>query len=109
MLCQPPPYPQPGRIATIEEIGSDGSRNAGTFGMYRELSERSRSFEAIAVAKAWQPPLTGGDPPERLEGQRVSASYFTVLGVSPTAGRDFQQPDDLLNGPNVVIISEGLW
>ena len=109
ILFEPLPYPQPGRIAAIEEIGSDGSRNAGTFGMYRELSERSRSFEAIAVAKAWQPTLTGADQPERLEGQRVSASYFTVVGVSPTAGRDFQQPDDRLNGPNVVIISEGLW
>jgi putative ABC transport system permease protein len=39
----------------------------------------------------------------------VTASFFNVLGVAPGLGRDFQTADDQLNGPNVVIISDGLW
>jgi putative ABC transport system permease protein len=39
----------------------------------------------------------------------VSASYFHVLGVAPTLGRDFQPSDDQLNGPKVAILSDGLW
>jgi putative ABC transport system permease protein len=59
--------------------------------------------------KTWQPTIIGGDQPERLDGQRVSASYFRVLGVSPAMGRDFLESDDQLNGPKVTIISDSLW
>jgi putative ABC transport system permease protein len=109
ILFEPLPYPDAGRIVTISEIGSDGSRNDGTFGMYRGLAERARSFEALAVFKPWQPTMTGPDQPERFDGQRVSADYFRCLGVSPRLGRDFQKADDRLNGPNVVILGDRLW
>ena len=109
ILFEPLPYAQADRIAVILETGSDGSRNAGTFGMYRGLTERNRSFDAIAVFKPWQPTMTGADQPERFEGQRVSASYFHVLGVSPALGRDFQVSDDQLNRPTVVILGDALW
>jgi putative ABC transport system permease protein len=59
--------------------------------------------------KSWQPTMTGATEPERLDGQRVSASYFKVLGVSPTLGRDFESADDQLNGPRVAILSDALW
>jgi putative ABC transport system permease protein len=109
VLFQPLPYPGASRIAMIIEMRSDGSRNDGTFGMYRELAARSRSFDAMAVVKPWQPTMTGAHQPERFEGQRVSARYFHVLGVPPILGRDFQPPDDRLNGPNVVVLSDALW
>jgi putative ABC transport system permease protein len=109
ILFETLPYPHADRIMMIVEINSDGSRNDGTFGMYRGLVERTRSFDAIAVLKSWQPTMTGADQPERFDGQRVSASYFRVLGVSPIVGRDFQPSDDRLNGPNVVILTDALW
>jgi putative ABC transport system permease protein len=59
--------------------------------------------------KSWQPTIIGDAQPERLEGQRVSATYFGVLGVSPAFGRDFLESDDQLNGPKVAIISDALW
>jgi putative ABC transport system permease protein len=77
--------------------------------MYHAFGERAHAFEAIAVLKPWQPTLMGAQQPERLEGQRVSATYFHVLGMSPSFGRDFQPSDDRLNGPNVVILSDALW
>ena len=39
--------------------------------------------------KPWQPTMTSRCEPERFEGQRVSAAYFRVLGVSPVLGRGF--------------------
>ena len=59
--------------------------------------------------KPWQPAMTGTGEPERFDGQRVSASYFLALGVSPALGRDFEAADDQTRGPNVVILSDGLW
>jgi putative ABC transport system permease protein len=109
ILFEPLPYPDAGRIVMISYISDDGTRIAQTFHTYRELAERNRSYETLAVADPWQPTLTGADRPERLDGQRVSADYFRVLGVSATLGRDFNPADDVLNGPKVVILSNGLW
>lgn len=39
----------------------------------------------------------------------MSAGYFRALGVSPARGRDFEAADDQARGPNVVILSDGLW
>lgn len=103
------PFPHAERLAMVWEERKDGGRIESTFGAYRAFVERSKTFEALAVMKAWQPTLLGETQPERLEGQSVSASYFRVLGVAPLLGRDFLETDDLLNGPNVAIISAGLW
>ncbi len=109
ILFESLPYPHADRLAVVWEERKDGGRIESTFGAYRAFVERSHSFDSLAVMKAWQPTLLGETQPERLEGQRVSASYFRVLGVSPLLGRDFLEADDALNGPNVAIISEGLW
>src|SRR6266436_1049016 len=105
VLLQSLPYPDADRIMMISDFGTNGSRLDVTFHTYRELSERSRSFEAMAVMKPWQPTITSATQPERLDGQRVSAAYFHALGVSPELGRDFDASDDRLNGPKVVILS----
>ncbi len=109
ILFESVPYPNPGRMTWILELRSDGGRSSGTFALYRAFLERNHSFETMAVLKPWQPAMTGSDQPEKLQGQRVSASYFHVLGVSPIAGRDFEPSDDQLRGPNVVILSDALW
>jgi len=109
ILFEPLPYPHAERIMMIWYAGEDGSRNPQAFHTYRELAERSRSFDSFAVMKTWQPTLVGADEPERLDGQQVSAAYFRSLGILPAMGRDFQSADDVLNGPKVVILSHGLW
>jgi putative ABC transport system permease protein len=109
ILLEPLPYPHADRLAMVWDFGNEGARVHVTFGTYRELLERSRSFDAMAVMRVWQPALTGQAQPERFDGQRVSAGYFRALGVSPAMGSDFQESDDQPNGPAVVIISDGLW
>jgi putative ABC transport system permease protein len=109
ILFESLPYPHADRIVMIWEGTKDGGRNHGTFATYRAMVERTRSFESLAVMRPWQPTVTGPDQPERLDGQRVSASYFRVLGVAPGLGRDLLESEDQLNGPKVAIISDGLW
>jgi putative ABC transport system permease protein len=108
ILFEPLPYPQASRIMMIWDV-VQGSRSDVTFHTYREVAERNRSLDAVAVMKPWQPTLIGVDRPERLDGQYVSASYFRVLGVAPILGRDFQKSDDRVHGPKVAILSDQLW
>ncbi len=109
ILFESLPYPDAGRIMMIWEASREQPRSYGSFGMYRELAGRNRTFEAVAMLGPWKPTMTGLDQPELFDGQRVSASYFHVLGVAPILGRDFQASDDRLNGPNVVLLSNALW
>ena len=109
ILFRPLPYPDAGRIVSVWDQGAGGARIDITFASYRELTIRGRSLDTAAVTRPWQPVLTGQTEPERLDGQRVSAGYFSVLAVRPAIGRDFDHSDDVLNGPDVVIISDGLW
>lgn len=108
ILFQPLPYPHPSRIMTVWDTYKS-QRIETTFGTYRELAERSRSFETMATFEPWQPVMTGTDKPERPDGQSVSASYFRTLGVSLALGRDFLPADDVFRGPKVVIVSDKLW
>lgn len=110
ILFESLPYPDASQIVTISDDLRTADSSVGmTFGTYRELAQRSRFFSALAVVRPWQPALTGSGEPERLEGQRVSASYFQVLGVPPALGVNFDSSDDRPNGPNLIIISESLW
>ena len=110
ILFAPLPYPQPSRIMMVWD-SNEGERSMVTFHTWREVALRNHSFEHTAAADAplWQPAITSTTQPERLDGQRVTADYFRVLGVSPAIGRDFQASDDILNGPKVVILSDELW
>jgi len=109
ILFESLPYPGAKRITMISDMGADGSPVDVTFGTYRELLQRSHSFDAMAVLNTWQPTLVGRADPDRLDGQRVSGDYFRVLGMSPMLGRNFTAADDRANGPRVVILSNALW
>jgi putative ABC transport system permease protein len=108
ILFEALPYPYAGRMMMIWDI-YEGERSDVTFHTYRELADRNRSFDALAVMEAWRPAMTGPNQPERLSGQSVSAGYFRVLGVAPALGRDFQGSDDQFKGPKVAILSDRLW
>jgi putative ABC transport system permease protein len=112
ILIDPLPYPHASRLMMLWEMRKDGAPMPVTFGTFQGLSQRSRSFDALAVFKPWQPAATAtsqADRPERITGQRVSADFFRTLGISPLLGRDFQASDDRFRGPNVAILSDRLW
>lgn len=108
ILFKPLPYPHPGRILMIWSTWQ-GSRSETAFGTYLELSQRSQSFESMAIFEPWQPTMTSPDEPQRLEGQSVSPRFFQVLGVAPLLGRDFCSSDEGPHASRVVILSHGLW
>ena len=53
--------------------------------------------------------LTGDGSPERLAGERVTAEYFSVLGVAPEIGRTFTVEEDKPGADAVAIISHEFW
>src|SRR5215204_2674870 len=46
---------------------------------------------------------------ENVGAPRVSANFFSVLGVDPVLGRTFQAGEDQPNGPRVTVLTYGFW
>src|SRR6266403_1596899 len=70
---------------------------------------QNQSFEDMVATEGSDFALTGEGEPERLEGTRVSASYFNLLGVSAALGRTFLPGEDQPGHDQVVVLSDGLW
>jgi putative ABC transport system permease protein len=103
------PYPDPDRIVRVAERDKEG-QDAGTgYATFVDVQKMATSFEGIAVASQWQPTLQGSGDPERLDGQRVTQAFFSVLGVRPSLGRDFTTEENVRGKHRVTILSHGLW
>ncbi len=103
------PYLNANRIVVVADRSEDGTPVPVTFGTYLEVRSRSGSFDELAAYKPWQPTLTWAQDAERLEGQRVGAEYFGVLGATPFLGAGFDPEADRPGGPDLVILSHRLW
>ncbi|HEY4304845.1 MAG TPA: ABC transporter permease [Gemmatimonadaceae bacterium] len=108
VLLRPLPYPSSDRIMFVWERGRDGSRDNVGYRTILDVGNQSRSIESWAAIGSWEPTL-GDDRPERVVGDRVSWSYFHVLGVKPMLGRNFLAEEDRPDLNLEVILSYGLW
>ncbi|HEV8187224.1 MAG TPA: ABC transporter permease [Pyrinomonadaceae bacterium] len=111
ILLQPLPYKDPERLVLVwEENAKQGyptdTPTAANFGDWRD---QNQLFEGMAAMAPDSFNLTGSGDPERLEGRRVSASFFPLLGVDPHIGRAFTAAEDQPNSGHVVLLSYGLW
>lgn len=75
---------------------------------FKAFEARVQSFEGIAAFGGRQFELSGTDRPERIQGARVSAGLFDVLGVPPAIGRAFTREEDEGHVP-VAVLTDGLW
>src|SRR6185295_11860218 len=78
---------------------------------YLDWGGQSDVFEGICGYTGWGGSftLTGRDTPERIEGARVTTSFFSVLGVEPILGRSFLPDEDRPDAEPTVILSYALW
>jgi putative ABC transport system permease protein len=109
VLFRPLPYPAADRLVVVGERDADGLMSNVGFLTYFDLAGATRTLERAAAAGDWQVTLDDHGAPERVSGQRVSASFFSVLGVRPALGRDFTAAEDAPGANSVVILSHGLW
>jgi predicted permease len=111
VILRPLGYPHPDRLVFISsqfpQLGFDQFWVSPP--EYFELKERARSFSAIGAFSAGNVNLSGGDRPRRVDSAVVSASLFQTLGVSPIAGRVFDEQETLPKGPSVAVIGSELW
>jgi predicted permease len=110
VLIKPLPYPDPQRLVQIFETLPGSNRNSVSGGAFKDWREQSSKFTHLAVYEETRLNLTGSGTPERLSGLMVSSEFLSVLGVTPTAGRDFAAGEDAVGGNNrVIVLTSQLW
>jgi predicted permease len=108
-LLHPLPYDEPDRLFVVSGTSPTSMTNFVSYPNYRDWRDRIRSVEDIAGWHLEMFTLTGRRQTERLIGGRVSAGYFEILRVQPLLGRTFDDRDDRIGGPPVVLLGEGAW
>jgi putative ABC transport system permease protein len=111
VLLRPLPYKHPDRLVMVwEENSKQGfPRDTPAAGNYLDWRDQNHVFEGMAAMAEISFNLTGAGEPERIDGQRVSATLFQLLGVDPALGRAFLPDEDRPGANHVVILSHGLW
>ena len=109
VLLRQLPFPHAERLVMLWEQDKDRQPSNTSFATYVDWRNESQSLENVAALSDWSPTITGQNPAERLDGLRVSASFFRILGVKPVLGRDFLPEEDHRGNNRVAILSDGLW
>jgi putative ABC transport system permease protein len=76
---------------------------------FLDIQKEAKSWEAIG---AWAPGgqnIGTGSEPLRVTSAGITRSLIDTLGVAPERGRNFTPEEDRNGGPNVALISYGLW
>lgn len=110
VLINPLPYRDPDRLVTIVEAdGRAPYPDTLSPGTFSEVRRRTTSFEAMSLYGDASIRPTDGGRPDFIRGMRVSANFFTTLGVPMLLGRGFAPDDELPSRAHVVVLAYGTW
>jgi putative ABC transport system permease protein len=111
VLLRPLPYKEPERLVMVwEDDSKHGFPNdTPAAANYVDWRDQNQVFEGMAALADQSFNLTGAGDPERIDGKRVNANLFELLGVAPQHGRAFAAEEDRPGANKVVILSQALW
>ncbi|MEP6834415.1 MAG: ABC transporter permease [Gemmatimonas sp.] len=111
-LLRPLPFAKPEQLMLLPfNVPSDGAGPKPTPGDidYAAVSNMTDLFSHVAAYGVGGLNMSDDDRPLRLKVGVVTADFFGTLGVNASIGRTFTAGEGVPNGPNVAILSDGLW
>ena len=111
LLLRPLPYSQSERIAIIwqRSPGLNVAQDWLSIGQYLDIATQNTVFERAAAAIGASFNMTGSGRPERIDGVRVSSSFFPIFGARASLGRTFSAEEDRAGKTSSVILTHGFW
>ena len=108
------PYRFPGieRLLVVTTMAPDQNfvdRENVSAADFREWQQQSTTVKDWALYQWWDANLSGVDIPEQVAGFRVSAGYFSLLGVAPVMGREFTETETRQGEHRRVVLGHALW
>ncbi len=113
VMLKPLPFLTADRLVRIESvIVATWRGGVASYPDFLDWRARNHVFDGMAVFRTNDFTLVGSREPLHLQGAVVSAQLFSLLGVTPVAGRNFFPAEDnpaAASGIDPVILSYGLW
>ena len=105
------PYADADRLVTLwlEDASHGFPRDIYSYARFEDTRRDAKLLSDVAAYSSANLILTGTGEPEQLKGTRVSASFFSLMGVNPLLGRGFAQGEDQPGRDQEVVIGYGLW
>ena len=110
-LLDPSPFTDSERLVRIGTLDKGKPRDLAVTGLELVALQQSDVLDGAFVSTAWDMTLSGGDLPESVRTQFLSASGLNVLGVPPLLGRVFNEADGPVGEQpqRVVVLTYRFW
>ena len=109
VLLRPLPYVHSDRLVFIGPSGDKPSFGSTSWLNYRDVQTQSKLLEDAAGYAEDVSVLETKDSSVSVAAPRVTPNLFTMLGQKPLLGRTFSDLEGQPDGPQVVLLSEGIW
>lgn len=108
VLLRPLPYQHSDRMVYIGP-GTGDSFQSTSWVTYRDVREQAQKFDNVALFSEDVGVVQGKEGSVSVVTPGVTPNGFKLLGVKPLLGRTFTEEEGQPGGPQVVLLSEGLW
>lgn len=108
LLLRPFPYQDPQQLVNISVRDKTTDRGI-TLLRYEMLRDQGKAFQSLAVYANDNLNVTGHGEPLQVPVTRISANFFSVLGVQPQIGRAFTDDEARPEGKPVAMLSNAFW
>jgi predicted permease len=109
VLLRPLPYAHSDRLVYIGPKGDKPGFATTSWLNYRDIRDQSKLLGVAAGYSEDVGVLETQSGSQSVVAPRVTTNLFSMLGEKPLLGRTFMDADGLPGGPQVVVVSEGLW
>lgn len=109
VLLRELPFKNPDQLMWVWSNRSDRDKAPFALPDFLDYRDQNQTLEDIAAFSNIGLSLPGNERTERLQGMRVSADLFQLLGVEPSAGRTLLPEDDDPAQRHVVVLTYESW
>lgn len=109
VLLRPLPFERADQLLWIWSVRTDRDKAFFSIPDFIDYRERNQTLDQMSAMAYWGANLTGAGEPERLQGVRMSAHAFEMLGAKAAVGRALTAADDEASSQRVVVLTHGLW
>src|SRR3984885_4652768 len=111
VLLRPLPFPEPERLMTIFNTYPKAGveRDGSSLTNYYERRGRIPAFASLSIYRYATEIVGEPGSTEREPTMRVSADFFSTLGLGPAIGRTFTDDETTSDSDHVAILSDAYW
>jgi putative ABC transport system permease protein len=108
VLLRPLPYQHSNRLVYVGPAAGAGFQST-SWVTYRDVRDQAQKLENVALYSEDVGVVQGQEGSVSVVTPGVTSNAFKLLGVQPLLGRTFTEEEGQTGGPQVVLLSEGLW